>query len=205
MWPHRRQPTRLPRPWDSPGKNTGVGCHFLLQWVKVKLLSQVWLLATPWTAAYQAPPSMGFSRQEYWSGGCHCLLHQSSQFTLKNSLWMLYIHSTDLGFPGGAVVKESACQHKRWKRCGFNPWVRKIPWSRKWQPSPISWTEEPGGLQSRGSQGVGHNRATHTKTPMNESSCCPTTRPKLRIVYVPIFGHSNRCVIVLSKLMSSAL
>ena len=33
---HRRQPTRLPRPWDSPGKNTGVGCHFLLQWMKVK-------------------------------------------------------------------------------------------------------------------------------------------------------------------------
>jgi len=36
--------------------------------VKVKLLSRVWLLATPRTAAYQAPPSMGFSRQEYWSG-----------------------------------------------------------------------------------------------------------------------------------------
>ena len=36
--------------------------------VKVKSLSPVWLLATPWTAAYQAPPSMGFSRQEYWSG-----------------------------------------------------------------------------------------------------------------------------------------
>ena len=36
--------------------------------VKVKLLSHVWLLATPWTAAYQSPPSMGFSRQEYWSG-----------------------------------------------------------------------------------------------------------------------------------------
>ena len=32
--PHRRQPTRLPRPWDSPGKNTGVGCHFLLQCMK---------------------------------------------------------------------------------------------------------------------------------------------------------------------------
>ena len=65
--PHRWQPTRLPRPWDSPGKNTGVGCHFLLQCVKVKLLSRVRLLVTPWTAAYQAPPSMGFSRQEYWS------------------------------------------------------------------------------------------------------------------------------------------
>ena len=36
--------------------------------VKVKSLSHVWLLATPWTAAYQGPPSMGFSRQEYWSG-----------------------------------------------------------------------------------------------------------------------------------------
>ena len=36
--------------------------------VKVKSLSRVWLLATPWTAANQAPPSMGFSRQEYWSG-----------------------------------------------------------------------------------------------------------------------------------------
>ena len=36
--------------------------------VKVKLLSRVWLFATPWTAAYQAPQSMGFSRQEYWSG-----------------------------------------------------------------------------------------------------------------------------------------
>ena len=36
--------------------------------VKVKSLSRVWLLATPWTAAYQAPPSMEFSRQEYWSG-----------------------------------------------------------------------------------------------------------------------------------------
>ena len=39
--PDRRQSTRLPRPWDSPGKNTGVGCHFLLQWVKVKSESEV--------------------------------------------------------------------------------------------------------------------------------------------------------------------
>ena len=66
--PHRPQPTRLPHPWDSPGKNTGVGCHFLLQCMKVNSLSRVRLLATPWTAAHQAPPSMGFSRQEYWSG-----------------------------------------------------------------------------------------------------------------------------------------
>ena len=45
--------------------------------VKVKSLSRVRLLATPWTSAHQAPPSMGFSRQEYWSG-CHCLLQKDS-------------------------------------------------------------------------------------------------------------------------------
>ena len=39
--PHRRQLTRLPSPWDSPGKNTGVGCHFLLQCEKVKSESEV--------------------------------------------------------------------------------------------------------------------------------------------------------------------
>ena len=53
-------------PWDSPGKNTGVGCHFLLQCMKVKIESEVTqscsTLATPWTAAHQAPLSMGFSR-----------------------------------------------------------------------------------------------------------------------------------------------
>ena len=64
--------SKYPHPWDSPGKNTGVGCHFLLQCMKVKSESEVTQSCptpvTPWTAAYQAPPSMGFSRQKYWSG-----------------------------------------------------------------------------------------------------------------------------------------
>ena len=55
MRPRSQQPTGLPRPLDSPGKNTGVGCHFLLQCMKVKSLSRVQLLETPWTATYQAP------------------------------------------------------------------------------------------------------------------------------------------------------
>ena len=41
VWPHRQQPTRFPHPWDSPGKNTGVGCHFLPQCMKVKSESEV--------------------------------------------------------------------------------------------------------------------------------------------------------------------
>ena len=72
LQPHRRQPTRLPHPWDSPGKNTGVGCHFLLQCMKVKSESEVaQSFPTPsdrMDCSLPAPPSMGFSRQEYWSG-----------------------------------------------------------------------------------------------------------------------------------------
>ena len=41
------------------------------------------------------------------------------------------------GFPGGASGKESACQCRRYKRGGFNAWVKKIPWRRKWQPTPV--------------------------------------------------------------------
>ena len=78
---------QAPRPWDSPGKNTGVGCYFLLQCMKVKVKSliRVWLLATPWTAAYQAPPSMEISRQEYWSGVPLPPSNSSNKYSLKDS------------------------------------------------------------------------------------------------------------------------
>ena len=70
--PHRRQPTRLPRPWDSPGKNTGVGCHFLLQYTKVKSESEV-------AQSFQTPSDpmdcsplgssiRGIFQAKYWSG-----------------------------------------------------------------------------------------------------------------------------------------
>ena len=41
------------------------------------------------------------------------------------------------GFPGGARGKESTFQSRRHKRYGFDPWVRKIPWKKKWQPTPV--------------------------------------------------------------------
>ena len=72
VWPHRWQPTRLPVPGILQARTLKwVAISFSNAWkwkVKVKSLSRVRLLATPWTAAYQAPPSVGFSRQEYWSG-----------------------------------------------------------------------------------------------------------------------------------------
>ena len=72
MRPHRWQPTRLPVPGILQARGLEwVAISFSNAWkwkVKVKSLSRIRLLATPWTAAYQAPLSMGFSRQEYWSG-----------------------------------------------------------------------------------------------------------------------------------------
>ena len=74
------------------------------------------------------------------------------------------------GFPGGTNDKEPACQCRRHKRCGFDPWVRnipwrhgKIPWRRAWRPTLVflpgesPWTEELGGLQSMQSQRAGHD------------------------------------------------
>ena len=78
LQPHRWQPTRLLCPWDSPGKNTGVGCHFLLQCMKLKSESEVTqscpTLRDPMDCvAYQAPLSMGFPGKSTGVGG-HCLL-----------------------------------------------------------------------------------------------------------------------------------
>ena len=63
---------------------------------------------------------MGFSRQDYWSG-----VPLPSPYRLQYSV---------NGISGWLSVKECACQSKR---CRFDPWVRKIPWRRKWQPTPV--------------------------------------------------------------------
>ena len=117
--PHRWQPTRLPRPWGSPGKNTGVGCHFLPQCRKVKTESEVAqscpTLSNPMDCSYQAPPSMGFSRQEYWSG-----------VPLPSPLHVLL---------ASYLVESTICL--QCGRSGFGPWVRKIPWRKTWQPTSV--------------------------------------------------------------------
>ena len=84
--------------------------------VKVKSLSPFWLFVTPWTAAYQAPPSMGFPRQESTGVGCHCLLR-----------------------PRWSRSLESACH---FRGHGFDPWSRKIPHAVE-QLSLCATTAEP--------------------------------------------------------------
>ena len=72
VWPHRRSLLGSPVPGILQAKTLEwVAISFSNTWkwkMKAKSFSRVQLFATPWTAAYQAPPSVGFSRQEYWSG-----------------------------------------------------------------------------------------------------------------------------------------
>ena len=55
----------------------------------------------------------------------------------KTFFFFLFVSIWDKGLPIWYNSKESACQCRRCKRHGFNPWIRKIPWSRKWQPTPV--------------------------------------------------------------------
>ena len=77
--PHRWQPTRLPRPWDSQGKNTGVGCHFLLQRMKVKSESEV-AQSCPTLRPHGLQPTRLLHPWDFPGKstglGCHCLLQK---------------------------------------------------------------------------------------------------------------------------------
>src|SRR5574337_1013558 len=96
--PHRRQPTRLPRPWDPPGKNTGVGCHFLLQCMKVESESEV-AQSCPTLSDPMDCSLPGSSIHEIFPGnstgvGCHCLLPNGC-YILSNTFLNILIGSMD--------------------------------------------------------------------------------------------------------------
>ena len=114
LWPHGLGVTRLLCPWDSPGKNTGVGCHSLLQEIFPTQGSYLFsCVAGRFFTVWDTKEASGLA---YFS------LH------IINTLAMHF-----LGFPGCVCGKESACQCRKCKRLWFNPWIRKIPWSRKWR------------------------------------------------------------------------
>ena len=91
VWPHRWQPSRLPCPWDSPGKNTGVGCHFLLQCMKVK--SEKWSLSVVSNSSdpmdYSLPGSFvhGIFQARVLEWGAIAFSHIYSQACLNH--WLL--------------------------------------------------------------------------------------------------------------------
>ena len=130
--------------------------------VKVKSLSRVWLFVTPWTAAYQARPSMGFSRQEYWSGvpSPSRSPQLTRNFTIKDLTSENNIYNrvmTEWISLVAQMVKNLPAMRENWV------------WSLGWEDAlekgtathssiltrRVSWTAEPGGLQSMGSHRVG--------------------------------------------------
>ena len=134
-----------------------------------------------------------------------CLLH-SSDYTcyiglssnhpiFKRHIYKLKKCSKQSGFLGSASGKESACQCRRCKRCGSDPWVRRIPW-RKWQPThsipvgKIPRIEEPGELQSMGLQRVRQDWVLRTnldsKTELRDGGWKPgTICPQRRVITFP--------------------
>ena len=79
---------------------------------------------------------------------------------LKTNCKTTFKYKAYTGFPGGASGKEPACQSRREKRCRFDPWIGKIPWRRKWQPTAVFLPEKPRGQRSLvGCSPWGHREA----------------------------------------------
>ena len=99
VWPHRRQPTRLPRPWDSPGKNTGAGCHFFLKCMKVESESEVTqlcpTLSNPMDCSFPGSSVYGIfqARVLEWGGIAFSIL------SVLEAIKMNQLLSSNLGFP----------------------------------------------------------------------------------------------------------
>ena len=117
--------------------------------MNVKSLSRVRLLATSWTAARQAPLSMGFSRQEHWSG-CHRLLRGRGQWSRKGLAWGETSGAgkeAEQHVPRRHNARAPTCKAGD-RRREFSPWVGRVPGRRNWQPTPVFLPGELRGQRS---------------------------------------------------------
>ena len=130
--PHRRQPTRLPRPWDSPGKNTGVGCHFHLQFMKVKSESEV----------AQSCPTLSDLMD------CTPLQYSCLENPMDGEAWKAVVHGVAEGQTRLSGFTFTFHFHALEKEMATHSSV--LAWR-------IPGTGEPGGLPSVGSHRVGHD------------------------------------------------
>ena len=120
-------------PCDLPGKNTGVGCHFLLHGI--------------------------FPTQRLSPNQPVCQLLCAGLADLMGG-----VTSDFIGFSNGSSCEEFTCHCRRCKRCRFDPWVGKIPWRRKWQPTPVFLPGESQGQRSL----VGYSPWGRTESDMTE-------------------------------------
>ena len=124
------------------------------------------------------------------------LLYILFLFCINIFLWSFFYsrYARGSGFSGSSSGKEPDSQCRRHERLRFDPWVRKIPWRRAWQPTPVflpgefPWTEEPGGLQS-----IGWQNPTRLNQPSThgELRACMLWRQKnkMRLVRVHFFAQ----------------
>ena len=166
--PHRRQPTRLLCPWDSPGKNTGVGCHFLLQCMKVKSESEVAqscpTLCDPMDCSLPGSSVHGIfqARILEWGAITFSAGSQSSDSQVANreiqprwyTLWWKrdsgHLIQNPLANAGDPRDKGSIPGSGRSPGEGIETHSSIPAWR-------IPWTEDHAGLQSNGLQRVGHS------------------------------------------------
>ena len=149
--PHRRQPTRLPHPWDSPGKNTGVGCHSLLQCRKVKSESEgaqsCPTLRDPMDCSLPGPSVHGIfqARVLEWSA----IAFSEEISSLSHSVVFLYFF---------ALITEGRTRLSDFTFTFHFPALEK---DMAIHSSVLAWripgTGKPGGLLSMGSHRVGHD------------------------------------------------
>ena len=112
--PHRRQPTRVPHPWDSPGKNTGVGCHFLLQCMKVKSESEVAQSCPTPSGLMDCSPSgssaHGIFQARVLEWGASTLSSVSFYCTANESAIHMHVYPPfGRSYHHGSAGKETAC------------------------------------------------------------------------------------------------
>ena len=98
-----------------------------------------------------------------------------------------------MGFTRWLSGKESTCQCRRCRRCQFNPWVRKIPWRRKWQPTPVFLPEKLHGPKSLGGYSPWSHRESDMTEQMSKFINLSATSNFLLSLYIPSI-HFIHCI-----------
>ena len=150
--PQRRQPTRLPRPWDSPGKNTGVGCRFLLQCMRVKSESEVaqscLTLSDPMDCSPPGSSVHGIcqARVLEWGAiafsGIHRLLKGKFNLWGRNKLFPLY------GGSQVALVERTCLTMREMYEMQVRSLGQEVPLRREWQPTLLFLPRESHGQRN---------------------------------------------------------
>ena len=110
-----------------------------------------------------------------------------------------------LGSPGGASGKESTCQCRIHKRCRFNPWVRKIPWKRVWQPTPVFLPGESHGHWSLVGCSPGLQRVLHDQKRETQHAHTPKKKPSIHLGFSPLSHFSTHHQVLLVLLVKLIL